>query len=229
MESPHARVIRPKPQRCPTKGVHRNRVLHYGILQIILFRIIVHVKPSLPVPKNPKVVPVKVPRMRLAVVFGHGVGILKYKIHRCVELQPINAVARSAIRVWGHIENVVVGKFMAVRGRSGVKCVGYVLFEGDEIRGVRESERDIVDRPVSVFAYVVLCVEEYYDSIRGCGGLVNVPLACLDGEALCQPWLSVVPCRRGRWNRRRGPFWVVGVVVENAQPWWGGSVSAYHV
>ncbi|KAM1529999.1 hypothetical protein ACFX1Z_019146 [Malus domestica] len=105
------------------------------------------------------------PWMRLAVVCVPGVCILQYYVHCCIELEPVNSIACGSICVVLYFVNVVVYKVIPIGWRCLIKCVGQILFEGNQIRRVRVIEGHIVHRPPDNAVDGVLCVEKHNHSV----------------------------------------------------------------
>uniref|UniRef100_A0A2P2NYK3 Secreted protein n=1 Tax=Rhizophora mucronata TaxID=61149 RepID=A0A2P2NYK3_RHIMU len=73
--------------------------------------------------------PMEMPWMCLAIFRLHAICILQDNIHRTVELQPINGITSSGIRIWCWTIYIVAGKIKTVRGWILAECMNQVLLE----------------------------------------------------------------------------------------------------
>ncbi|KAK6924128.1 hypothetical protein RJ641_010328 [Dillenia turbinata] len=81
MKRPDSWVIRLEAQGGPTIRMNRNRILHNRVGQIVLLRVIVEVKLALSIAQDPKIMPMKMPRVCLTSIWGHRVCILQNDVN----------------------------------------------------------------------------------------------------------------------------------------------------
>ncbi|BAT08874.1 Os09g0507350, partial [Oryza sativa Japonica Group] len=206
VEQPHARVARPEPHRRPPHRVQRHRVLHHGAAprarRVQTRPVHLRHELALAVAEHPEVVPVEVPRVRLAPpVRRRDRRVLQHHVDHRAQGEAVRGVAHGeARRRGGEVEAPVV---VAVRRRPLVELAAEAVLHGDEVRRRREAEGDAVDGPLGVVVDLALRVEEEENAVGPRRRRLDVPRQRGERPALRHPARRVVPPWPGRRRRAR--------------------------
>ncbi|BAT07734.1 Os09g0366101, partial [Oryza sativa Japonica Group] len=230
VERPHAGVVRPEPERRPPERVHRHRVLHDWVPEVVRRRVHRRVEPAGAVAEHPEVVAVEVPRVRLAAVRRQHVGVLEHDVDDGAEPEPVRRVAGGGVGVplhGVHVERGGAG--VRLRRRALVEGAEEPALHGDEVRRVRQREGDVVERPLDLPADLVLRVEQQDGAVGGRRRGHGVRRVRDGGEALADAVGGVVPRRAGGRRRGRagaGAVAAAAVVGEDGGAGGGGRLAA---
>jgi hypothetical protein len=140
--------------------VHGHRVLEDGVHEVVRGRVHRRVEAADAVSEHPEVVPVKVPRVGLAVVGRQHVGVLQHHVHDGAQLEAVQPVAGAGVGVFLHAVDVVPLVRVRLRRRPLVERAEEPALHGHQVRRVRQREGHVVQGPLDLPVDLVLRVEQ---------------------------------------------------------------------